>query len=309
MNAILSFLASVAAAVTPAAFAANSGPSISTVSYPSSVTANVSTALSASVSSAVGVVSCNLYVDSDDKGSMTVSSGRASAAYTFPRGGVFTVFVFCRDRNGGMSSGAPTSVLVQGAIVEQPTYSNEDSAPAQPSQPPAEPSSEDQTASPTSSSSSLQPGMLIKLECPATAASDHPCKAVYYYGKDGKHHAFPNEKAYFTWFNNFDGVKSVDAASLGAIPFGKNVTYRPGTKMVKFQTLNSVYAVSKGGVLRWVATEAVARGLYGDDWNKKIDDVADTFYTNYAFGSDIVSAADYAAADALGSAQTVDDSL
>lgn len=79
--------------------------------------------------------------------------------------------------------------------------------------------------------------------------------------------------------------------------------------MVKFQTLNNVYAVSKGGVLRWVTSEAVARGLYGDDWNKKIDDIADTFFTNYAFGADIVSANGYVAATESGAAQTIDASL
>ena len=303
MNTILSAIsAAIMAAVTPFASAANTGPSISTVSYPSNVTANVAATLSASVSSSVGTVSCNLYVDSDDKGAMTLGSNSASKSYAFPRGGVFTVFVFCRDKSGGMSSGAPTSVYVQGAIVEQPTYGGESTSAPEPTIPP-------EPVQQATSSASVAPGSLIKLECPEGAAIDHPCKAVYYYGADGKRHPFPNSKAYFTWYADFNAVQSVDAAALGAIPLGKNVTYRPGIRMVKFQTLNNVYAVSKGGVLRWVTSEAVARGLYGDDWNKKIDDIADTFFTNYAFGADIVSANGYVAATESGAAQTIDASL
>ena len=31
--------------------------------------------------------------------------------------------------------------------------------------------------------------------------------AVYYYGRDGFRYVFPNDKAYFTWYSNFDSVK------------------------------------------------------------------------------------------------------
>ncbi len=305
MDSILSVVAAFLAAITPAASAANSGPTISSVSYPASVSANAPVTLSASITSAVGAASCNLYVDSDDKGAMTVSSGRASASYTFPRGGVFTVFVFCRDQKG-ISSGPPTSVYAQGSIVDQPTYGGD-----QPSSPPAQesPKNPEAAAAPSSTSTEATPGSLIKLGCPANAAADDACKAVYYYGTDGKRHAFPNSKAYFTWYANFDGVTTVDAATLGAIPFGKNVTYRPGIRMVKFQKLNNVYAVSKGGVLRWVASEDVARALYGDNWNTNVDDVADTFFSNYTFGPDITNAATYTVTTESAAATTIDQSL
>ena len=63
--------------------------------------------------------------------------------------------------------------------------------------------------------------------------------------------------------------------------------------MVKFQTSPQVYAVSKGALLRVVASESVAASIYGSDWNKKIDDIADVFYGNYTFGTPIVASADY----------------
>jgi len=153
------------------------------------------------------------------------------------------------------------------------------------------------------------PGSLIKLACPSGAAANDPCKAVYYYGSDGKRHAFPNEGVYFSWYADFAGVQTVAASFMAALQLGSNVTYRPGVKMVKFLTLDKTYAVALGGELRWVASETVARDLYGTSWNALIDDIADAFYTDYRFGADIASAAAYDKAAELAAAPTIDEGL
>lgn len=137
------------------------------------------------------------------------------------------------------------------------------------------------------------PNSLIKLSCASGAGVNDPCKAVYFYGSDGKRHAFPNDKVFFTWYDNFDGVKEVSKSFLSLLSLGKNVTYHPGTKMVKFQSVNTVYAVSKTGMLRAIGSEQVAGELYGTDWNKKIDDISDAFYGNYTFGAKIEKMGDY----------------
>ncbi|MBI1907859.1 hypothetical protein HYS28_00365 [Candidatus Uhrbacteria bacterium] len=122
--------------------------------------------------------------------------------------------------------------------------------------------------------------------------------AVYYVGADGKRHAFPNPAVYFSWFCDFSNVQIVSAEDLAAIEFGANITYRPGYRMVKFQTSPKVYAVDRLGVLRWVATEELATALYGEDWNTKIDDISDAFFGNYTFGTPISDAAEYNAEEA-----------
>jgi hypothetical protein len=137
------------------------------------------------------------------------------------------------------------------------------------------------------------PGSLIKLACAANAIANDPCTSVYYYGTDGKRHAFPNDKVYATWYSGFGSVQTVTQAFLSSLPLGKNVTYRPGTRLVKFQSLNTVYAVSRYGVLRAISSEAVARALYGDAWGGAVHDVSDVFYMNYMFGTEITSAANY----------------
>ncbi len=133
---------------------------------------------------------------------------------------------------------------------------------------------------------------LVKLANDGNAATQQD-SAVYYYGKDGRRHAFPNDKAFFTWYNDFSQVQIISAAEMSRMPLGQNVTYRPGVRMVKFATLNNVYAVDAGGLLHWVKTEAVANALYGATWNKQIDDINDAFYANYRFGTDISTASDY----------------
>ncbi|MFA5129790.1 MAG: protease inhibitor I42 family protein [Patescibacteria group bacterium] len=118
-------------------------------------------------------------------------------------------------------------------------------------------------------------------------------QAVYYYTSDGKRLVFPNEKTYFTWFSNFSNIMTITDAELAAIPIGGNVTYRPGVKMIKITTDPKVYAVDDGGKLRWVSTEAIASTLYGSDWARKVDDVPDAFFTDYADGTTITDASSF----------------
>lgn len=143
----------------------------------------------------------------------------------------------------------------------------------------------------------LSPGDLIK--GPTTAA-------VYYYDSHGKRLVFPTEKTYFTWYAGFTGVKTLTETELAAITLGGNVTYRPGVKLVKVTTDPKVYAVAKGGVLRHVTTEALAASLYGADWNMKIDDIPDAFFTNYTVGSPIQNTGDYSPSAETSAATTID---
>lgn len=116
---------------------------------------------------------------------------------------------------------------------------------------------------------------------------------VYYFAANGKRYVFPNEKTYFTWYTNFNGVKQIPDGQLATIPLGGNVTYRPGRKMIKITTDPKVYVVDQGGVLRHIATEQLAQTLYGISWKNQIDDVPDAFFTNYRSGTAIQTASDY----------------
>lgn len=147
---------------------------------------------------------------------------------------------------------------------------------------------------------SVSPGDLLK----------GPGDTVYYYSTDGMRHVFPNLKTYQTWYPDFSTVKSVPLSELQAITLnGKNVTYKPGVRLVKITTDPKVYAVGAQATLRWVQTEAVATALYGADWNKKIDDVPDAFFINYKVGSPITSTGDYSPTAETAAAINIDTEL
>jgi len=113
--------------------------------------------------------------------------------------------------------------------------------------------------------------------------------AVYYCGADGKRYVFVNDKAYFSWYTDFSGVQIVSDATLASITIGGNITYRPGTRMIKIQSDPKTYVVARGGTIRWVQTEAAATRLFGANWNTKIDDVSDAFFVNYTVGTPIAN--------------------
>lgn len=113
--------------------------------------------------------------------------------------------------------------------------------------------------------------------------------SVYYLGANGKRYVFPNESTYFSWYKDFSGVVTVPQSEMETYPLAANVTVRPGTKLVKSPSINTVYAVEPGGVLRSIVSEANAQLLWGATWNKQVIDVIDSFFTNYTVGAPLTA--------------------
>lgn len=151
-------------------------------------------------------------------------------------------------------------------------------------------------ASETAASPTINADMNIQIDptreafCVSDALIKAPSfTAVYYCGADGRRYVFPNDRVYKTWYNDFSTVQTISDVELAAIPLGKNVTYKPGTKLVKITTDPKVYAVGRGGVLRWVTTPEIAAGMYGANWAKSVEDIPDVFFTSYTVGEPITS--------------------
>ena len=98
--------------------------------------------------------------------------------------------------------------------------------------------------------------------------------SVYYLGADGKRYVFPNESTYFSWYNDFSSVVTIAQSELESYNLGKNVTVRPGTKLIKITTNPNVYAVTPGGELLLIPSEEVAAALYGEAWASRVVDIA-----------------------------------
>ncbi|MFA5935575.1 MAG: Ig-like domain-containing protein [Patescibacteria group bacterium] len=248
-------------------------PVVSSVS-PASAEVGKTVSLSVTVSDAGGVSSCELFVDSQSQGMMTISQGVASKSYTFATAKTYATYAQCKDLNNNTGTGSNTTISVSPSTGVPGTE-----------------------------------GTLVKLACPSVAPATHPCKAVYYVGLDGKRHAFPNDKVFFTWYPNFNTVKDISTTEMSSYTLSKNVTYRPGSRMVKFTSVPFVYAVAKGGVLRWVKTEADASSLYGTDWNKKIDDINDALFSSYSYGTDVTANDPFNIQTELNGATTIDATL
>lgn len=104
---------------------------------------------------------------------------------------------------------------------------------------------------------------------------------VYYCGTDGGRYVFQNESTFFSWYDNFDNVVYISAEDMASIPLAGNVTYRPGSYMIKILSSPKVYAVGQGGSLHWVASSQEAEGLYGPNWATYIRDIPDGFWGSY----------------------------
>lgn len=134
----------------------------------------------------------------------------------------------------------------------------------------------------------LEPPVFGSVPCETDALVKSPASdAVYYCGADRKRYVFPNDKVYFTWYDDFSEVIEITSEELANIPLGGNATYRPGVKLIKITTDPKVYAVDRGGTLRWMKSPSVAQELYGDDWSDMVDDVSDAFFVNYTIGEPI----------------------
>lgn len=118
---------------------------------------------------------------------------------------------------------------------------------------------------------------------------------VYWYSSNGMRYVFPNEKTFLTWFpyHQFDRVHMIQDQALANIRIGGNMTYRPGSRLVKLTTDPKVYAVDARGTLRWLETETVAEALYGPNWRTFIDDMHDAFFTNYTVGATVRRTSDF----------------
>ncbi|MEY4722608.1 MAG: hypothetical protein RLZZ324_121 [Candidatus Parcubacteria bacterium] len=133
---------------------------------------------------------------------------------------------------------------------------------------------------PTGGVAGIGAGDLIKQKSDGNPGT-HQDEAVYYLDKDWVRHPFPTQAIYKSWYPSFDGVKELSPEDLAKFHLGKSIIYRPGTRLVKIPSIPKVYAVEPSGALRWIESESVAKALYGNDWNKRVDDVSETAFGDY----------------------------
>lgn len=141
---------------------------------------------------------------------------------------------------------------------------------------------------------------LLFLSAPATSSAQTTDALVrgtssptVYYQANGARYVFADAATYFSWFKNFEAVVTLSDAELAGLELKGTVPYRPGVRLVKTATDPRVYAVDADRTLRWVTSEALARTLYGADWNRNIADIDNVVFARYTIGPAINEAEDF----------------
>ena len=94
--------------------------------------------------------------------------------------------------------------------------------------------------------------------------------------------AFPDEGTYFSWYQDYSGVKWAQPEDIAKYRLIGNVTYQAGSLM-KLATDPTVYLVTDSiGTLRRVPSEARAVAFFGNQWAKLVHDLPDVFFTDYS---------------------------
>ena len=111
---------------------------------------------------------------------------------------------------------------------------------------------------------------------------------IYYVDGGFIRHPFPNKTTYESWYgNDFSKVVTLSDEFLSTIPLGGNITFRSGVFLLKVPSRPEVYAVEPGGVLRHITDAGIAEYIYGNEWEKRIRDLPEVFFSNYTIGEEI----------------------
>ncbi len=112
-------------------------------------------------------------------------------------------------------------------------------------------------------------------------------KTVYFLDSNNVRHAYPNQNIWKSYFgNDFSFVKVISKEQIASYQLDKNVPYKTNS-LFKISSIPKVYRVGENSIIQWIVSESVARKLYGDSWNKIVEDLPDAFFGDYILGSDI----------------------
>jgi len=102
--------------------------------------------------------------------------------------------------------------------------------------------------------------------------------AVYHVAIDGKRRLFVNSPTFWSWRTGTWAdhlVEVVTQSEFDAIPVAKNVTVRPGSKLIQFKGSNIIYVVKAGDVL------CPATFGFGDKWMERLVIIQNSFESDY----------------------------
>lgn len=119
-------------------------------------------------------------------------------------------------------------------------------------------------------------GKLIKLK---------DSSAIYYLDHNQHRHLFSNQNVFWSWYSGTWSDQEIEIISqekFDGYTVGKNITVRPGTKLIKFQNSGRIYVISPNNILRHVDIETLKK-LYGN-YESRLVVMQNSFESDYVFG-------------------------
>lgn len=110
--------------------------------------------------------------------------------------------------------------------------------------------------------------------------------AVYYLDQNQTRHLFSNQNIFFSWYDGNWSDQDIEIVSqyrFDSYSIGKNVTIRPGTKLMKFQNSGRIYAVSYPNTLHYADNDVLIK-LY-PNYNEKLITMQNSFESDYVQGN------------------------
>jgi hypothetical protein len=252
------------------------GPMVPAVKH-TKATVGTATTFSVRPTGEAAPMYCALYVDGKDVGGMKKGASDFSKNVMFASKGDHAVFARCLDGDGNAESGPSISVAVAQRAGVAITISR---------------------------------NTVVKTSCDAVTSKNDRCHSVYFYGEDGKRHAFTSEAVYRSWYgSSYGNVLTISEVQMDAMPVGKNVTMRPGTSLVKFMGSSTVYAVERGGVLRPIVNEAIAKAIFGSRWSAMLVELPGSVKADYTIGAKIDDSSDYSKTRAYYSVENINENF
>jgi hypothetical protein len=115
-----------------------------------------------------------------------------------------------------------------------------------------------------------------------------PSSDVYYMGRDGKRHAFPNADIFKSWFGDDAPVMTVATYQLSRADLGENVTLKPGS-LARISGETPLYVVDLGQVLHEILSKTFLVILQSPPWSDLIYSLSPGLVENYLLAEPILS--------------------
>ncbi len=112
-------------------------------------------------------------------------------------------------------------------------------------------------------------------------------ETIYFVDSSNMKHEYSQENVWHSYFgDDFSKVQIVSKQELDSYLTGDSVPYKKDS-LVKTISNPKVYKVTENKILRWITNENVATRLFGNIWNKMINDIAEVFFNDYSIGENI----------------------